>query len=135
MKFKYQKVSLSDPFSSKSFILRPMIPVSLRFGKSVVRYEALLDSGADFSIFPLEIAKKLGINLTKNRKIYFSGFNEEAIEGIISKIVLEIGGVKIDTQVVFSGVSSKALLGQYGFFDKFIVKFDLKKEEIEIKSK
>lgn len=135
MKFKYRQVNLSHPFSRKSFILRPIIAVSLKSEKSVIRYEALLDSGADFSIFPVEIADKLGINLNKDKKIYFSGIGDEPMEGIISKIVLEIDNVEINTKVVFSSVNSKALLGQYGFFDKFIVKFDLVKEEIEIKSR
>lgn len=134
MKFKYQKVNLFHPFSKKPYILRPLIPVSLKSRKSIIRYEAQLDCGADFCIFPLEIANKLGINLDKNRKIYFSGIGSEPLEGFIANIILGIGDVELKTKIVFSSVGSKALLGQYGFFDKFIVKFDLQKEEFEIKS-
>lgn len=135
MKFKYQKVNLPHPFSQESFILRPIIAISLRFNKSVIRYEALLDSGADFSIFPIEIAKKLGINLNKSKKIYFSGIDGEPMEGFISKIILEVSDVKYDTKIVFSNLGGKAILGQLGFFDKFIVNFDLIKEEIELKER
>lgn len=135
MKFKYQKVYLPHPFSKTSFILRPIIPVSLKSDKFAVRYEALLDTGADISIFPAELATKLGIDLNKNRKIYYSGFGDEAFEGVISKIILEIGDTRIDTKVVFSNAGNNALLGQYGFFDKFTVKFDLEGEEIEINPK
>lgn len=93
----------------------------------------MLDSSADFSIFSTEIAAKLGINLNKNKKIYFSGVNGEAIEGTICRIILEIGKASFNTNIIFSNIGTHALLGQYGFFDFFIVKFDLKKEEIELK--
>lgn len=80
MKFKYRKTSISSPFSERKTLVRPIIPISLKSGERSLRYEALIDSGAD-------LADQTGI------------------------------------------------LGQYGFFDKFIVKFDLRKEDIEIKGR
>ena len=35
---------------------RPIIPVTLRYGKQEVSYLALIDSGADFNIFHSDIA-------------------------------------------------------------------------------
>lgn len=51
-------------------------------------------------------------------------------------IYLEIGGWKFHTKVVFADLAGNTgILGQYGFFDIFVVKFDLVKKEIELKSR
>lgn len=134
MKFKYRKTSTTSPFSKRKILARPIIPISLRNGINSLRYEALIDSGADFSIFPVEIAKKLFINLRRTKKIYFSSATGEMVEGIISKIRMQLGEETFETYVVFADlVDQTGILGQYGFFNKFVVKFDLKQEELELK--
>jgi hypothetical protein len=60
MKFKYYKVPLSeksDFFGSS--ILKPIIPVEVAHAGKKVRYEALVDSGADFCIFNAEVGEYL----------------------------------------------------------------------------
>ena len=131
MKFPYRKINLKHPFSSKPFILRPIIPISLRFNNRSIRYEALIDSGADFNIFPLEIAENLGIKLERGKKIYFSSVSGDALDGVITDLVLELGSTRVETKVVFAQVGN-GVLGQYGFFDNFQIKFDLKKKEVEV---
>lgn len=136
MKFKYRKTSIASPFSKRKILVRPIIPISLKSKGRSLRYEALIDSGADFSIFPVEIAKKLEINLKKARKIYFSSATGDLVKGVISKIKLDLGKGTFGTEIVFADLAEQTgILGQYGFFDKFIVKFDLGKEEIEIKKR
>lgn len=133
MIFKYRSINLRSPFSLKKYLLRPIIPVSLSYKNHSVRYEALIDSGADFSIFPIEIAQKLGVNLKRENIICFSGLGDEFIEGFKSKIILIIGKLEFKTNVVFADLSGKSgILGQNGFFDLFEVKFNLLKKEIEI---
>lgn len=98
-----------------------------------MRYEALIDSGADFCIFPAGIARKLKIILTKLKKIYFSSATGDLVEGAVSNVYLDIGGESFKTRVVFADLAGNVgILGQYGFFDKFQVNFDLKKKEIEL---
>lgn len=135
MKFKYRKTNLLSPFSEKDKLLRPIIPVSIKYKQRSIYYEALIDSGADFCIFPIAIGRKLGISLDSAKRIYFAGATGDPVLGLIEKISLQIGETTFNTKIVFADLSGKkALLGQYGFFDKFIVKFDFKREEIEIKS-
>ena len=62
MRFPYRKINLENPFNSKKFILRPIIPLSIKYQDKTLRFEALIDSGADFNIFPMEIAEKLGLD-------------------------------------------------------------------------
>ncbi len=133
MKFKYTQVNLLSPFSKKQKLLRPIIPVSLKYKQRSIHYEALIDSGADFCIFPVEIGQKLGINFKKARKIYFSGATGEPILGLVGKIILKIGEVTFETKVVFADLAGKsALLGQYGFFDLCKIKFDFENKEIKL---
>lgn len=136
MKFKYRKINLSHPFSQKKYILRPIIPISLKSQESSIRDEALIDSGSDFNIFPVEIAEKLGINLKQCKRIYFSGVEDSTIEGYIASVLLSINHESFNTHVVFADLANtSAILGQNGFFDVFVVKFNLRKEELEVKFK
>lgn len=132
MKFKYRKINLKDPFSSKEYILRPIIPISLCYKNKSIHYEALIDSGADFCIFPFELAKNLGINIKNQGVIYFSGIGGEAIKGFIIDVYLSIGKIEIPTKIVFSESGTPRILGQRGFFDHFDVRLSYQGKSIEI---
>ncbi|MEK7505043.1 MAG: hypothetical protein AAB589_02065 [Patescibacteria group bacterium] len=100
MKFNYFKFPL--PERSKLFgwsILKPIIPIEISHGEKKLRYNALIDSGADLSIIDGAIGDFLGLDMRSGDREIFG------------------------------------LLGQKGFFDLFIVKFDLIKEEIEVRSR
>ena len=134
MKFIYHQHNLPQPFKKNKRLLRPIIPVSIRYKNRSFYFEALIDSGSDFNIFPKELGEKLGIKLQAKNKVQFSGINSAFNEGFSASANLNIGIFTINTEIVFSeAMESKGILGQYGFFDKFIVKFDLRKEEIEVK--
>lgn len=136
MKFKYRKINLHHPFSRKTYILRPIIPVSISSKLASIRYEALIDSGSDFNIFPMEIAQKLSIDLKNSKRIHFSGIENSSKEGYVDNILLGVGNENLKTNVVFADLpSASGILGQNGFFDLFIVKFDLTKEEMEIRTR
>lgn len=132
MKFKYRKINLKDPFSNKKYLLRPIIPVSLQFKDKSIHYEALIDTGADFCIFPIELANTLGINLNLDRIIYFSGIGGQPLKGFITDVILRVGEINISTKIVFAESGSTRVLGQRGFFDHFDVKLSYQKQEIEI---
>lgn len=132
MKFKYRKINLKDPFSSKKYILRSIIPVSLRYKDKSIRYEALIDSGADFCIFPIELANNLGIKLNKHKVVYFSGVGDEPTKGFIKNIILGVGKIDISIRAVFAESASTRILGQRGFFDHFDVKLSYQKQIIDV---
>lgn len=132
MKFKYRKINLKDPFSNKKYILRPIIPVSLQYKDKSIHYEALIDTGADFCIFPIELAGALGINLDSNRIIYFSGVGGQPLKGFITDVILRVGEINISTKIVFAESGSTRVLGQRGFFDHFDVKLSYQKQVIEV---
>lgn len=140
MKFRYHKLNLSpsSDFLGK-FILKPIIPIKISKLDTVLQYSVLIDSGADFCIFDAEIGEYLGLNIKSGIEIQFGGIQSlGGAKAYIHKINLEVGGYKFKTDVGFSYDISKngyGILGQKGFFDLFSIKFDLQKEEIEIKSR
>lgn len=138
MKFKYFKFPLprkSDFFGSS--LLKPIIPVKISFHGKELKYAALIDSGADFCIFDGEVGEHLGIDVRSGTREIFGGVQEKGgAEAFFHKVALNVGGWDYDTIIGFSYDIAKrgfAVLGQKGFFEIFIVKFDLLKEEIELK--
>lgn len=140
MKFNYFKFPL--PQRSEFFgetILRPIIPVEICVGSQSVNYAALMDSGADFCIFDAEIGEYLGLDIESGTKEIFGGIQEGGIAyGFLHEVILKVGGWDYRTIVGFSYDIAKygyGILGQKGFFDIFVVRFDLVKEEIELKER
>ena len=140
MKFKYHKLNLAPPsdFFGK-FILKPIIPVKISKSDIVLQYAALIDSGADFCIFDAEIGEYLGLNVRSGQRTNFGGIQERGgASAFLHKIKVNVGGWDYETTVGFSYDIAKngfGILGQKGFFDIFVVKFDLLKEEIELKER
>lgn len=97
----------------------------------------LIDSGADFCIFDAGIGEYLGIDIKSGNELQFSGIQSlGGAKAYIHKVNLEIGGHQFKAEIGFSYDISRngyGILGQKGFFDQFVVKFDLQKEDLEIK--
>ena len=133
MKFNYKKF-----VTSNGAVLRPVIPVKLKSASESFDYEVLVDSGADICIFHSEIGELLGINVPKGKPREVFGVGVKASIYYLHKITIEVGRWSYNVEVGFMpSVSGHAMrhgiVGQKGFFDNFIVKFDLLKEEIELK--
>lgn len=128
MKFKYKRYGFDT--------LRPVIPIEVSFNSLSVPYEVLIDSGADLCIFDVDIADILGIDVVKGIRYEVSGLTGIPEYYYLHRVIIIVDGVKYKTDVGFMKLRNQTfgIVGQKGFFDEFIVKFDLKKEEIEIKS-
>ena len=124
MTFPYQKINPQ--------IIRPIIPVIIKYKDSFLATTTLIDSGADYCIFDLGIAKNLGINFAKKDETAFRGIGKS--KGYFSTIELQIGKNCYPTKVVFANIKDlgHSLLGQKGFFDQFKVSLDYKNQKIEI---
>ena len=128
MKFRYKRYSPT--------ILRPVIPILIANKNVSIQYEVLIDSGADICIFDAEIAEILGITIQSGEKQTVSGITGIPEFYYLHAVTLIIGGHKHKTKVGFLknyNNQSYGVVGQKGFFDKYSVKFDLNKEEIELK--
>jgi hypothetical protein len=140
MKFDYFKFPLSPPSTLfGNSILKPIIPVGITFNNRSLRFNALIDSGADFCIFDAEIGEYLNINIRTGNKEPFGGIQERGIaEAFLHQVTINIGGWDYKTIVGFTYDTAKygfGILGQKGFFDIFVVQFDLINEVIELKDR
>lgn len=140
MKFRYHKFNLSP--SSDFFgklILKPIIPIKVSKAGITLQYAALIDSGADFCIFDAGIGEYLALDIKSGIEVQFGGIQSlGGAKAYIHNVILEVGGHEFRTEIGFSYDIAKngyGILGQKGFFDKANVKFDLVKEEIELKER
>ncbi|MFA5936369.1 MAG: retropepsin-like aspartic protease [Candidatus Paceibacterota bacterium] len=130
MKFNYKRYN--------SEIIRPVIEIKLKSNSNVLRYEVLVDSGADFCIFSSEAGEALGIDVKKGKVREVFGVGGKASLYYLHKVNIEVGGWTYEIEAGFmpdvaGRVMPYGLVGQKGFFNNFIVKFDLLKEEIDLK--
>ena len=71
MKFPYVKTPVRDP--RKKWLSRPLIPIVLFGPRGSIYIDALVDSGADMSLFHSDIGKDIGIEIEKGGRQIFSG--------------------------------------------------------------
>lgn len=133
MKFPYVKVPTADP--RRKWIARPIIPIKIFGPKGSVTIDALIDSGADRSLFNIEIASEIGLDLKRCPVEKFSGIEAGVLLARIYKIPVQILGMDEKIEIPVGFTESKgvvAILGQEGFFDAYRVKFERNRGIIEI---
>ena len=138
MKFAYKKLPAvpSEAFPNRKSVLSPIIPITIEYRSKKIGYEALVDSGADWNIFPSLLGDILGIDVPKGKKDNFGGIGGGSFVAYFHEVTLHIGGWPMKVNCGFSPdipQSAFGVLGRYGFFDHFMVKFETSKEELEIK--
>ena len=134
MKFDYLKQpNLLNP--RRPWISRPLIPIRLIYQEKHVDVYALIDSGADATLFHSSIAKTLGIDTEIGRKEEYFGISGEGIDVYFHKIQLQITGSLEVNELEAGFTDSKgvaAILGQAGFFENYHIEFERDKERVEI---
>jgi len=93
---------------------------------------ALLDSGADYSLFSLEVAERLGIKKEEGKKISLQGVIGEQFPGYLHKVPVQVGEMTFNCRIVFSKVKT-ALLGRDNFFLPFLITFNEKHQKVLLK--
>jgi len=94
MKFPYKKFLLPtrDSFFG-SALLKPMLPIELVHAGRSLRYQALVDSGADFCIFHAELGDYLGLDVHAGRPVRFGGIQERGgATAYLHAVRLVVGG-------------------------------------------
>ena len=99
---------------------------------------AILDSGADISVLPMEVGEQLGLDLAKNRSPC-SGIGGE-VDTAENHVRVRISQghenytFEIPVKVVLDPKASiPVLIGRDGFFEKFEITFDEERERISLK--
>ena len=131
MKFKYKKFGQSP---------RPVIEIRVKNKNESLRYEVLIDSGADICLFDANVGKAIGLDVEKGKKCEVFGVGGKTSIYFLCPVQIEIDGWSYNVEAGFmlevaGRVLPYGIVGQKGFFENFIVKFDLLKEEIEFKTR
>jgi hypothetical protein len=118
-------------------MLMPIIPIRL-INKDdqnlFVNFKALIDSGAGSSIFPVEIARMIGLTLENDRTEGIQGISGGGFTGYLHDFILEVGGWKFNSFGLFTQAQIVGpVLGREGFYSLFEVRMNLPKESIELK--
>jgi|SRR3989338_9301757 len=130
--FKYKTVRRPDGTEVKT----PSIPILLKW-KDQFETIALLDSGADISAMPKDVAEVLGCDLSgKIEPAFGIGGKVDSVQSKVT-IRIEKGHEQYEFQmpvkVILGPYDFPILLGRLGFFDKFVVSFDQRSERVSLK--
>lgn len=120
--------SIEFPYVVHKGIPLPIIPLIIN-GHDMW---AFVDSGATFSVFYVQSAERLGLNVNKGRKQMVVVGDGSFIPIYLHNLTLQIGKYKINAPIGFSerlGVGFN-LLGRTGIFNQFQVCFNDKGKKI-----
>lgn len=120
-------------------IFRPMIPVTFKADGKTFKTYSLIDSGADYTILPIEIAGVFGLKISDQPSYSVLGAGGNTFTIYKSPIEIEqiiqkrgFRDIKWKSFVYFAESGSTILLGQSGFLDCFKVVLNGKNKEVEI---
>ena len=131
---KYRYTSCVPVDLSAKWIKRPMLEIEV-FGKTNGKFLALIDSGADCSLFNIQIAQALGIDLSKAKRINLTGISGTINGYCLDSLKIKIDGIDKTIGIPVCFIDSDTvglLLGQSGFFDKCRIKFEKDHDAFEI---
>jgi len=121
-------------------VFRPLIPVTFKANKESFNSYVLIDSGADYSILPIEVAGMLKLDISNQPRYDILGAGGSSftiykspceVEHLIKKRGFR--DIVWKDTIYFAESSSTFLLGQNGFLKHFKVILNGKKREAEIK--
>lgn len=124
---------LKLPYLKREGKSYPIIPVLLINKDKFILTEALLDSGANTSVFHAEIAEQLGIEFKAGKKIYLGGIGGRIL-AYLHPVSIKINEIRFVCKIAFTEEMPVSLniLGRENFFEKFLISFDEIKKEITL---
>lgn len=113
----------------------PIIDVKLENRGMELGVKALIDSGASYSVFRIEIADYLGVVIEKGMPIYLTGLGGRIL-GYLHTLEVVVDGKRFKCKIVFSEelTVSFNILGRDNFFVPFIISFSEKEKKVILSS-
>jgi hypothetical protein len=113
-------------------VYRPMVDLlfSEKIGYNL--YSFIVDSGADVSLAPRQLAERMGIDWIKGSRVTLTGISpkpECSLEGRIHKVSALIPEIEFELSLsmCFADGNAPYLVGREGFFDEFNITLDKQK--------
>jgi len=113
------------PYIRKRGIYYPIVPIKLVHQDLELITDALIDSGANVSVFQASISDYFGIDLFKGERLFLQGIGGR-IAAYRHHIGIEIGGFSFLSLIAFSTemIPRVNILGRDDFFHHFLITFD-----------
>lgn len=133
MNFPYQPAITVDPVSGDGLLIgRPEVLITVHGETDARTYQALVDTGADRSVFPSSMANDLGIKLMPAMGKGGLTFSGEALKLSVGIVVLELSQddriLRWPAAVLFHDFANpgdeSVILGHAGFLEYFTATFD-----------
>lgn len=120
-------------------IHRPVIDLLFREKSGHNLYTFIVDSGADISLAPRQLAERIGVNWAKGSKVSLSGISpkpECSVEGRIHKVgtILPDLALELRIPICFAEGEAPYLVGREAFFDRFNITLDKKNQRTIFRS-
>lgn len=141
MKFAYREYISAFPGTNEyRLILRPVITIRIIGPKSEARWDALVDTGPDETLFPISLADVLGVELHQQLTSEAAGISGGRLKIVYGEIEIRIErdqeAFSWKTIVGFVDFGSAddevIILGHGGCLDYFAATFDGEQAELEL---
>jgi len=105
MKYSYSVLPVIDERGRIQIIKRPLVDIEVFGPKGVARVLAHIDSGADRSLFHIDIARKAGLDLTKASRSRMIGIVGGTEVLILEEVEMRVALSSNHSAVVASGIT------------------------------
>ena len=122
IKFPYlPRPVINQKTGKREEVFTPFVPVmvSINHANPTHPIDALVDSGSDRNLFPLQLGNLLGINFKKIKPKIIYGIGSLKVKVYTSKVNIWLDNTKYSSEADFSLEQQVLLLGRYGFFNLF----------------
>ena len=104
----------------------PIVYLQVWTGNRWLYLQAYVDSGASWSVFHVDVAQLLGINLKKAKRRYVTLGNGSVLPIYLQRIKVRFAGMEFAAPAGFSDALRMGfnLMGRAGFFDRFLMCFN-----------
>jgi len=120
-------------------IHRPTVDLVFEEKEGSNLYSFIVDSGADISLAPRQLAERIGLNWAKGSQTTLTGISsrpECSVDGRIheASAILPYVALKLTLPICFANGDAPYLVGREGFFDRFNITLDKKKRRTIFRS-
>ena len=135
MTYRYTISPFRSPGGTLTLVKRPIVAVEIFGPLRRATFSALVDSGADISLFQIDIANMLGIDLTNAPTKPIAGISGTITGYYVKAVEIQLEGAtaRITIPAYFAASPTiGALLGQEGFFDQHRIVFTKSKDTFQL---
>ncbi len=111
----------------------PIVPLKLKGTNGFIEFQAFIDTGASYSLFPADVAEVLGLELEKGRKEEMVLGDGDILTVFVFNIEVSVAGKEFLAKIGFSkGIGVNLyIIGRKDIFERFIVSFNEKEKWVE----